>query len=65
MKEYFLQTDIPGFNSTEEKQIMVNETQFNEAIQPVNSAFSGLKEVGDWVFFMISNMINDIFGKMI
>lgn len=65
MKGYFLQTDIPGFDSKEEKQTMVNETLFNEGIEPANNVFSGIKEAGDWVFFMISNMFNDIFGNVI
>lgn len=63
MKEYFLQIDILAFNSTVEKQRIVNETQFNQAIEPSIYAFSELRGV-NWIFLSILNIITEIVGKM-
>ena len=65
MKEYFLQASVPGFNYTHEKQKIVNETQVNKAFEPASDAFSGIREAGDWLFEMISNFINQVFGNIV
>ena len=64
MKEYFLQSGVPGFNATEEEQTIVDETQVNEAFEPASDAFSGLREAGDWLFDVISNFITQVFGNI-
>lgn len=64
MKEYFLNTDMPGFNFTDEGQTIINETQVNQTFEPASNAFSGVREGGDWIFEMISNFIDQIFGNI-
>ncbi len=66
MKEYFLQAgemkDIPGYQ--EEKQTVVDENQFNQAFEPANNVFDGLREAGDWIIDFFSDLINQIFGNL-
>jgi hypothetical protein len=66
LAKYFLQTqefkDPPGYK--EEKQTMVDETQVNEAFDPINDTFSGLREAGDWLIQTISDLFNQLFGNL-
>lgn len=55
-------TDLPGI--TEEKQTVVDETKVNEAFEPANDAFGGLREAGDWIIQTISDLFNQIFGNL-
>jgi len=54
--------DIPGM--TDEKQTVVDETKVNEAFEPVNDTFSGLREAGDWIIQSISDLLNQLFGNL-
>jgi len=65
LKDYFLQADLPSNNFIGEEQTIVNETQINQAFEPASDAFSGLKEGGDWLFEIVSNFIDQIFGNII
>ena len=65
MKEHILQAGVPGFNSTEGQQTIIDETEVNEAFEPASDAFSGLREVGDWLFGLISNFFADVFGNIL
>ena len=64
MKEYFLNTgelkDIPSYQ--EEKQTIIDENQVNEAFNPANDIFSGLRELGDWIFDFVSDVITQAIG---
>jgi len=66
LSKYFLQVqefeDPPGYQ--EEKQTVVDETQVNEAFEPANNVFSGLREAGDWVIQTISDFFNQLFGNL-
>ena len=66
LSKYFLQSqefkDPPGYK--EEKQTVVDETQVNEAFEPANDAFSGLREAGDWIIQTISDLFNQLFGNL-
>jgi len=66
MKEFFLQAgqmkDIPGYQ--EEKQTVVDENQVNQAFEPANDVFNGLREAGDWIINFISDLFNQIFGNL-
>ncbi|NIM25182.1 MAG: hypothetical protein GTN35_05920 [Nitrososphaeria archaeon] len=66
MKEYFLQsgemTDIPGYK--EEKQTVVDESQVNQAFEPANDAFSGLRDLGDWVIEFFTELFSGAFGNI-
>jgi len=64
MKEYFLQTNIPHFNFSEEEQIIINETEVNKTFEPATNAFSALREGGDWLFELISNFLDQVFGSI-
>ena len=54
--------DIPGY--TEEKQTVIDETEVNQAFQPANDIFGGLREAGDWLFDFISNFFGQLFGNL-
>jgi len=66
LSKYFLQAgkfdDIPGYK--EEKQTVVNESEVNTAFEPANDAFSGLREAGDWLIQVISDIFNQLFGNL-
>lgn len=69
MKEYFLQsggsqefTDIPGYK--EEKQTVVDESEVNEAFEPANDAFAGLREAGDWIVEFFKDLFTQLFGNI-
>jgi hypothetical protein len=55
-------SDLPGI--TDEKQTVVDEDQVNEAFEPANDAFSGLRDAGDWIIQTISDLFNQIFGSL-
>ena len=55
-------SDIPGY--TEEKQTVIDEAQVNEAFEPANDMFSGLREAGDWVVNFFSDLMNQLFGNV-
>ena len=65
MKEYFLQADIPHSNFNEGGQTIINETQVNQTFEPASDVFSGLREGGNWLFEIISNFIDQIFGNIL
>jgi len=54
--------DIPGYS--EEKQTVVDETQVNEAFEPANDAFSGLREAGDWIIEFFTDLFTQLFGNI-
>ena len=65
MKDYYLQSgdaDLPGYS--EEKQTVVDENQVNEAFEPANDAFSGLRELGDWVIEFLTDLFTGAFGNL-
>jgi hypothetical protein len=66
LSKYFLQVqefkDPPGYK--EEKQTVMDESQVNEAFEPANDAFSGLREAGDWLIQTISDIFNQLFGNL-
>ena len=53
--------DIPGIQ--EEKQTIVDENQVNQAFEPANDAFSGLRDLGDWLFDFFSDLLSTAFGN--
>ena len=55
-------SDIPGY--TEEKQTVVDETQVNEAFEPANDAFTGLRDAGDWIINWFSEVFGQLFGNI-
>ena len=70
MKEFFLEAGkiesgkiggVPLY--TEDKQTMVNETDFNQAFDPANNALDGFRELGDWIFDFFSNLLSGAFGN--
>ena len=67
MKEYVLQSgdtaDLPGYK--EEKQTVVDENQVNEAFEPANDAFSGLRDLGDWVIEFFTELFSGAFGNIL
>ena len=67
MKEYVLQSgdtvDLPGYK--EEKQTVVDENQVNEAFEPANDAFSGLRDLGDWVIEFLTELFSGAFGNIL
>ena len=66
MKEYFLQSDAPWDVPTfqEEKQTIIDEEQVNETFEPANDAFSGLRELGDWIVDFFTDLFSGIFGTI-
>ena len=62
MSDYFLPTGNSNF--IEGEQNFVNETRFNEVIEPISGVFSGLKEGGEWVFLAFSNWVNLMAGNV-
>jgi len=54
--------DLPGI--TDEKQTVIDETQVNEAFEPANDAFGGLREAGDWIIQTISDIFSQLFGNI-
>jgi hypothetical protein len=64
MKEYFLQANMPHSNVNKGVQTIINETHVNRTFEPANDAFTSLREGGDWIFEMISNFIDQIFGNI-
>jgi hypothetical protein len=65
LKDYFLQVDLPDANFIGEEQIMVDKTQVNQAFEPATDAFAGLREGGDWLFEIVSNFVDQIFGNIL
>jgi hypothetical protein len=66
LSKYFLQ--VQEFEDPaivrEEKQTVVDETQVNEAFEPANDAFSGLRDAGDWLIQTITDIVNQLFGNL-
>lgn len=64
MKEYFLKAS--GLNDfsiyTEDKQKLVDESQVNQAFEPANDIFEGIRETGDWIFDFVSDFTNQVMG---
>lgn len=62
MKEYFLQASEPNDFAvyTEDKQTMVDENQVNQAFEPANDIFDGIREAGDWIFDFVSDFSNQV-----
>ena len=54
--------DIPGFS--DEKQTMIDEEPINESFEPANDAFSGLRELGDWIIQTVSEFFGSTFGNI-
>ena len=55
--------DLPGVSS--EKQTFVDEDALNEPFEPVNDAFSGLRDLGDWVIEFLSELFSGAFGNIL
>jgi len=55
-------SDIPGYQ--EEKQTSIDENQVNQAFEPANNIFDGLREAGDWMMDFISDLLNQLFGNL-
>jgi hypothetical protein len=66
LSKYFLQVqefnDPPGYK--EEKQTVMDEGKVNEAFEPANDVFSGLRQAGDWVIQTITDIFNQLFGNL-
>jgi hypothetical protein len=66
LSKFFLQAeqpwDIPGIE--DKPQEFVDEDQINEAFEPANDAFSGLRDAGDWIIQAISDIFNQLFGNL-
>ena len=64
MKEFFLKaselTDFAIYR--EDKQTMIDESQVNQAFDPANDIFEGIREAGDWIFDFVSNFSNQVMG---
>jgi len=62
LKEYFLQASEPNDFAvyTEDKQTMVDENQVNQAFEPANDIFDGIREAGDWIFDFVSDFSNQV-----
>jgi hypothetical protein len=68
LSKYFLQAQQEFKDPAivrEEKQTIVDEVEVNEAFEPANDAFSGLREAGDWLIQTITDIINQLFGNLI
>ena len=66
MKEYVLQDDAPWDVPTfeQEKQTIIDEEQVNETFEPANDAFSGLRDLGDWLVQFFTDFFSGIFGTI-
>ena len=62
MKGNYLQSGSPNFNFTEGKQTIVNETRVTQVFEPANDVFSEIRESGEWLFDMVSNLISEIYA---
>ena len=66
LAKFFLQAgqpwDIPGIE--DKPQEFVDEDQINEAFEPANDAFSGLRDAGDWIIQAISDIFSQLFGNL-
>ena len=62
MKEYFLKgselNNISIF--TENRQNLVDESQVNQAFEPANDIFEGIRETGYWIFDFVSDFTNQV-----
>jgi len=62
LKEYFLKgselNNISIF--TENRQNLVDESQVNQAFEPANDIFEGIRETGDWIFDFASDSTNQV-----
>lgn len=65
MIKYFLQANAPWDVPTlKGEQNIVDEDKVNEAFEPANDAFSGLRELGDWVFDFFTDLFSGLFGTI-
>ena len=67
LSKYFLQAQQEFQDPAivrEEKQTVIDETQVNDAFEPANDVFSGLREAGDWVIQTITDIFNQLFGNL-
>ena len=62
MKEYFLKvSELSDLSiNTEDKQTLLDENQVNQAFEPVNDVFEGIREIGDWIFDFASDFTNQV-----
>ena len=67
LSKFYLQADqpwdIPGIE--DKPQEFVDEDQINEAFEPANDAFSGLREAGDWIINWFSDVFGQLFGNIL
>ncbi|MFQ5440867.1 MAG: hypothetical protein ACE5DL_05335 [Nitrosopumilaceae archaeon] len=62
MKSNFLQSGSPDFNFTGGEQPIVNTTHVTLVFEPANDAFYGIRESGEWLFDMVSNLFSQIYA---
>jgi hypothetical protein len=68
LSKFYLQAadqpwDIPGIE--DKPQEFVDEDQINEAFEPANNAFSGLRDAGDWIINWFSEVFGQLFGNIL
>ena len=63
MKEYFLKASEPNDFAIfkEDRQTIVDENQVNQAFEPANDIFEGIREAGDWIIDFVSDFSNQVF----
>ena len=66
MKDYFLQADAPWDVPSIEggEQNIIDEDQVNQTFEPANDAFSGLRDLGDWVIEFFTDLFSGLFGTI-